>query len=381
MNGRKIFVIILFFLCLPLTLVPQSLSLAEFELSTTGHITETEKRANFVTEGTIALWFVPVNWLRFRAKAEFSIADTERFFNPEYSYKSPGEFVFDGLSLTVPVTGRWPVHFTVFTGNLEDPSSGTLLETFQKTSFEDSEFYDTPAGKAFSPPASIEGLGFAVTTVPFNSSAVLGLYGSWNIKTGQDAGYSVDLRVGNAGRYFSFNLFGGASFLMEDTTFLFRGGATALLKSNFNSELYMKTELRYFSSNDFDISRNIYLLFEPRVYWKHADLALSFFASPVFPDNVPVYAKIESESNYFGCNVKFSAGSANKYRIRGGINLLGSINPQEPAAISPFTFSVCPFYSMIISDFFLEFMVVINPLLLDDLWSAGEIRLHIKAVY
>ena len=66
------------------------------------------------------------------------------------------------------------------------------------------------------------------------------------------------------------------------------------------------------------IDRNLYFLFEPRIFWNHADLALSFFSTPSGTD-----------STFLGANILAGFGNLRKSGMRGGLSLLGCIDPEK----------------------------------------------------
>jgi len=130
-----------------------------------------------------------------------------------------------------------------------------------------------------------------------------------------------------------------------------------------------------------DLGKNMYLLFEPRIHLEKADVVLSFFSSPVFPENMNRYIAVEAETNFLGANLLVATGDLDYNKWRFGASFLTSMDPEDPGTLTPFSFSVSPFYTMRISDYTLDITAVLKPLHLDDIREAGEIRILLKAVY
>lgn len=380
MSNRKVFFIFTILLCIA-SLSAQSLSLADFELETAGYIDPATDKPLFPTYGTLSARLVPASWIRFQAQLDLDIPDSAMFFHPVPESNSPGILTFKGGFVEFPSVAGQPLNISVFTGYFDDPASGSLLRKMMKVEIPASEFHGKPGGLAFSPETGITGSGLAVTAVPYNKSTALGFYGYWNDRTDDTSKITYDTRVAMATGALQFNAFGGATYEKGPAEISFRGGVTTLLNTGSGNELYTEIGIKSFSVGQSGLDRNLYFLFEPRLYWERADMAISFFSSPVFPSNVPGYVTVDAESNYIGANLLTAFGNIRLDRMRGGISLLGSINPADPGTVTPFSFSISPFYSIMISDFLLDITAVIKPLLYDDPESVGELRLNLKAVY
>jgi hypothetical protein len=380
MNIRKVpfFLLAIFFLA---SSGAQSLSLSAFNADTTGFFPDGSKTPLFVSTGTIAGRFIPAYWLRLQAQVSITVNDTVRFFHPLPEYNIPGSLSFDTFSVEFPSAIKSPVDISVFSGYFDKPESDSLLRTYLKTEIPKSEFHEKPAGMVFSPETDIYGTGISFVTVPGNRNLVGALYGYWNSRTGNQAVSTWDLRLAGTTETFLFNAFSGFSVTPASGSTSFRGGFTALFGSGSGNELYAEAGIRSVTYGTSHIDRNLYLLFEPRLHWDHSDLFLSFFSSPVFPVNNPSYIPADSESNYLGANILAAFGNLERDKRRCGVSILGSINPLNPGTLTPFTFSVSPFFSMMVSDFLFDITAVIKPLLLDHPYSMGELRIQVKAVY
>ncbi len=378
MNTRKVFLILLipFF---NVILQAQSVSLADFSLETTGLIPEGKSIPLFFSSGTIAGRFVPVSWLRFQAQASLEIPDTAHFFHPLPESNESGTLSFDGASLLFPSVFHSPLNVSVFSGYYDDPASLSLLRDLLKVHIPAPEFFSKPAGKVFSTEKRITGTGIAMTSLPGNRNMAAGMYGYWNLKTNSDALSSFDLRFGSVTDSLQFNAFTGISFEMLNSTATMRGGLTAIFDSGSGNILYAEMGIRRYSFGASDNDRNLYLLFEPRIQWGKADFAFSFFSSPVFVTGSS--DRVTAGGTYLGMNLLAGFGNLRADKMRGGISLLTSLNPENPGTITPFSFSISPFYSMLLSDFLFEVTTVIKPLLYNDPYSMAEVMISFKAVY
>jgi len=358
----------------------QTVSLADLRFETVGYFPEGEDKPRFLTAGTLAGRFLPVEWMRLRARADLYIDDTEAFFYSLNGSTTPGFLVFEGADASFPSVAGGPLSVTVFTGYLDDPASASLLRELLKVTVDEPEFHGMPAGTAFSPETEIRGTGFGLTGIPNNANMAAGLYGYWNTCTDDDAAYTLDLRFGFIRDILVMNLFTGVTLLADDVSFSYRGGATALMRSGGGHELYVEAGIRGLEAGMDEAGKNLYLLFEPRLHLGMTDVVLSFFSSPVFPENLPQQA-VEAESNYLGFNGLIAWGRLDLERMRGGISVLGCLDPEDPGTVTPFSFSVSPFYSVRLSDYVINVTAVVKPLLFDDPREAVELRLLLKAVY
>lgn len=370
-----------FFLFISTMLQASDFSLAGFDLVSVGFVPEDEDTPIVVTEGSVSARYIPADWINFRAGLSCELPDTVDFFNTLPDRGTDGTLSFDNASINFRPALSIPVGITAFTGKFDDPSADTLLREYLKETIDAPEFHELPAGAAFSCESEINGTGVLLAAVPGNANAVTGLYAYWNGEADADAIYTGDARIAIACDLVRLNAFAGLSWQPSETEASFRGALTAIFSAEAGYELYVSVGIRNARSLGSRIDRDLYLIFEPRLRWEKADLALSFFSSPAFPENSLSDPNVESESNYLGANILAGFGNLDTQGMRGGISLLGSINPEDPGTVTPFSFSVTPFYSMMISDFQLTVSTAIKPLLMDEIDTAMEICISMKAVY
>jgi hypothetical protein len=354
----------------------QSFSLAENKFGMTGTMPEGASLPVLATTGTIAGRFVPFNWLRLTARTSVDIPDMLAFLNTFPGQDIRGSIDFEGASAEIPSFVGTPISLTVFTGYLDDLSSDTLLRTQLKTPIATPEFLDLPISSAFSNEARIYGNGCALAVVPGTSSVAIGLYVYANQNDAQETVVSMEPRVASCGEFYRINAYGGASANFHNSTFSVRGGFTALFTTDSGNEIYMQAGIIPFDpSGGVKPEKNLYLMFEPQLHFGIFDIALSFFASPLLSDAGII------EGNYLGGDVLAGIGNIETGRMRGGISLMGTIDPAQPSMLTPFTFVVTPFYTIKVSDYLLEISAALNPLGMSSLSSAGELRISMKAVY
>ncbi len=364
-----------------LAVCAQQVSLARLEMETTAYVPDGSTTPVFSTGGVIAGRFLPAHWIRLRVAASFSIADTAEFFYGLDKDTDSGSVLFNGADITFPSLNGSTWSLILFTGLLDDPASDSLLREFLKTRMDSPEFHGLPSGMVFSPESEIRGTGAGLAGVPGNAQVATGFYWYWNDHTGSDAAGSFDARIGIAGSVLVATIFGGATIQADGSEAVFRTGIASCAKPGDSYELYAEAGLRQFDTGSRDLGKNMYLLFEPRLYLDNSEIALSFFSSPVFPENAPPHIAVEAESNYIGLNVLFALGDIDVKKWRGGISFLASMDPEDPGTLTPFAFTISPFYTIRLSDYTLDVTAVLKPLHLDDINEAGEIRFLFKAVY
>lgn len=350
----------------------QDVSLSGFSLNSAGHLENGSYVPVFASAGSFSGRFVPADWIRLTAGISLYTDDTAYFLHPSPEKNKSGTVTFDGASVMAPRFLGGDLNFTAFTGTYDDAASGSLLRELLKVELASPEFLEMPAGSTFDPETWIEGTGLAMTTVPYNGNSVLGMYLYWNSMTGTDSQITGDIRLGMSGDLFRFNVFSGFSTETNQFGIYYRGGFSSVLVSPEGNELYAEAGLRTTEPGFSQLSRNLYFLFEPRLVWDHADLAFTFFSAPLTSDGV--------DSTFLGANILAGFGNLKRAGIRGGFSILGSIDPAQPSTLTPFSFSVSPFCTFKIRDLLLNMTLVINPLLLDDLETMGEIKVSLKAV-
>lgn len=322
------------------------------------------------TKGSFAGHFVPINALRFTAQTIIELPDTINFFNALPAHQIPGSIIFEGASVNSPKIFGSDLSLSLFTGFFDDPSSDSLLKKELKINIPSPDFHGMPAGKIFSTETEIRGTGLAVSYTPGVSNSTFGMYGYWNSVLGDDARYKLDLRASFAGSLFYTNFFSGLS-IDHSKHVLARLGLSTLFSQNDTYALYTSFGFKYFDVQKPSVEHNMYFVFEPRISWYKTDLTISFFSSPLE----------SSETTFIGANALFSFGKLNRDKKRVGVSILSYFDSQNPGSFSPMSFSVSPFYSILLGRFIVESTVLLRPLEFSKLSKALEIHLGMKAVY
>ncbi len=360
------------------------LSLSEASIDISATLAESSAVPEVYTRALLGGRFMPTAHFSISSTAVFFLPDTLRFFHADQSESEPGFVQFEGIVFQYDNIASSTLSLSAFAGTHDNPASPTLLERTYKIHVPEPEFSSKPAGSIFAGSQHIRGTGISVAGVPGNGPSVAAGYLYWNTRTEREARMNADGRYGFSGQLVQFNAFGGVSLRIHDADLRIRGGGVALLGDPERNSLYTEIGIRESTPKTAILERNMYLLFEPRVRLAAMDFALTFFSVPLSTDS-PEFSGIDEqwipEGNYLGLNLLLGIGNLDAHGKRGGISLLGSINPLDPGEITPFSFSISPFYTVRISDFLLEVAAILRPLHFDTPQYAGEFRASFKAVY
>lgn len=362
-------------------LAAQMASLAELRMDAFGRMQEDPIKALISTEGLAAARFAPADWLYFRAQCSFAIPDTVAFFQPVSSEREWGYLAFDGASAHYRYDVDFPAEVAFFTGEFEELGTDTLVRAFLKVDIPSPEFREYSPGAAFSPDTRIEGTGLSFSSLPGNRAVAFAVYLSWNGNEDDRSIVAGDMRLAGALESLRFDAFAGAAFEIGTTDPAYRAGATALFLTGSGNALYAECGLRRFTWGDSNLGEKLYALFESRLRWESADLTLSFFSSPSFPENVPVTIVVDPDTTYIGINALIGVGNLAVNRVRGGLSLLGAIDPNDPADKTPFSLSATPFVEFLASDFLVGVRATVRPFEYGELESFADVQISVKAVY
>ena len=373
---RKPFAVLLLLSTLA-SLIAADLSFSSVELNTTGCIDDQTDQFLVESDGSFDIRFIPATWILLNSSFALDIPDAEAFFNAVPEYDCDAALDFTGIAVTFPNFLSSSLNLGAFTGLIDDPSTDDLLRTLLRISITPPEFLDMPAGSSFKPKIEMEGTGITVSSVPGNGNKILDFRAFWNTRTNENASISQITRYAVTTNFYTCNSFIGTTLDFFPTQNSFFGGIAAVLYSQATNELYLQAGfIPWTFTAEESFLRHVYFIFEPRLYWRLVDFAVTFFSSPVENETDQ-----SIEGNYFGANFLTAIGNLEEKGIRGGISILGSINPENPGTITPFSFSLSPFCSMMVMDYVCTVTVEINPLLLSEPSQMGEINISLKAVY
>ncbi|HKL85985.1 MAG TPA: hypothetical protein VJ861_06610 [Treponemataceae bacterium] len=369
MSVRRIGYVVFIFLCS--FLEAQTFSISNFNLEINSFFVSEKRIPMFQTEAAISTRFSPTNNILMNLDISSYIDNITDFVHPLTEYRKPAYLYFDGASIQFPYINETTTVLSVFTGFFDDPSSSSLLRDYFKLTYTKPTFRSLPSGSVFDPQVDINGTGVALTGVPGNKNIAIGVYGYWKSLRNDEGMLTGTFRIARPGTVFSVNAYGG--FIGEITTgkAFINGGFSSLLGSDSSGQLYIEAIIKEYSPGETRIDRNIHILFEPRIKGEYQDVSFTFFYSPTKENN----------TNFLGTNLLWGIGSIEKQKMRGGLSLLGTFNPENPGTLTPFSFSVTPFYSIMKGDFLFQIAATLNPLLMNDYRSAAKIQGTIKAVY
>lgn len=378
MRIAKAFIIALLLLSIPRLIVAEGLFVADYGFTATGSIDAATSKPKAVSEAQAVFYFAPTNWVRFRGLGMAIIPDLPAFFNPHGGMSKSGYIVSGGVAIEFTPDTPSATKFAVFSGAYDDLASDGLAREMLRRRCDAPEFYDLPFGDLFVSDTKIGETGLALAYNPGDGPFATSFFYSMNLGSADPLENDISFALAYGGSLAYINAYAGMIVQTgASTTLQFRGGLTALLTAPSGNELYVYFGLNRFSSTNMsEVGKKIYLMFEPRLHFGIADLSLSFFSSPLSLEDTPIY-----NGNYIGSNILLAFGNLRREGMRGGISLMGMFNPQDPLTLKPFTCSITPFYTIKVSETDLQLAAVLNPLALQNIGNAIEMRISIKAVY
>jgi hypothetical protein len=377
MRAGKVLALCLFTTSIATTLAAQGLFLGDYRAYAAARITGINALPQASSYGNVTFYVLPVNWVRFRAQAGFLISDFAQFAQPDRTRDQSGEIDLEGLAFELPSVFGSKQSISLYSGYYDDLSSDSMLRSELKLTLDTPEFRSLPAGNIFLNDADAEGIGCAVLSHPFSTGLALGAYAWTNGVSNDLTEFSAAPRVVMHADFLKANAFAGIKMNIKNTSVKFRGGFSALLSAPSGQELYMQAGINQFSANEGEaIGKKVYVLFEPRLHFEWTDLSIAFFSSPVTSTTNSLLT-----GDYLGANALLAVGSIAKQGMRGGISVLGMIDPEDPGTVTPFTFSITPFYTFRVSENIIAVSVMMNPLVLQSPGAAVEAQISLKAAY
>ncbi len=301
------------------------------------------------------------------ARSEMLQKDAREFLNASANFPS-----IKGLPLSV----------SLFFGKYDELSSDSILREHVKRSVPNSAFARGYPANVFRPDLAIGGLGLAVYGVAPNGF-YSGFYGSWNTKASKDFALTNDFRVGFVYSAFIFESFIGfiSKQTVEDSKL--RSGVMASVEME-DAQLLLKMGLANIPIQKVlslkDLASHLYLLVEPGIKRDFFDMALSFFLSSPFQLPKDLEKIGVRGNNFVGLNLLLGFGNLEMYRLHGGISLLTALSLPNVAEITPFTFSIAPFFTFVLSDFEFNLKMPFNPLFYNDLRRSVVFEFSVKAL-
>lgn len=381
---KKIICILFIIFIFTLTLIAKDVYLSPADFETT-NILYAKDKAPYVTISSASS--AKVRWrLTHLCYADFAInaytADIQEIFTKK-TEKNPNTVLnFFGASINFPNIKNKTISMNLFTGFYDRLGSDSILQEHLKTAMPEPAFRKNYPASAFRPPNSVEGLGFSVYGAGI-SGIYSAFYSYWNERLGNDFKFIIDGRLGGSFSFVNLDFFGEAAIPQKITNTELKTGITMLFFTDSYYEFFAeiglnKIPVTYFSVNNF-IS-NFYASFEARIKKGIFNTNIACFTAPVF--NLPVGVSDKTKDMHFiGFSYMMSFGNITVSRMEGGLSLLACINPQQPAIITPFSFSISPSFTFRIDRAEIDLRLPINPLMYNDLKQMFAGQVSVKAVF
>jgi len=372
---------ILFALLTIQPILSQAFSISRLDLEASTFMLEGPLRPRVTTTAFTGLRFMPLSFFRLDSELKLHSIDSARFFHPIDEYTIPAQLTLNSAVLRFTLRSQGELQTGLFSGYLDSCISEYLLRTYLKDHLKPTEFRDNLPGRVFQPLTPIKGIGFFVEGTPAASGIAAGIYAHWNARKNQESAWSADLRLSGSHDLLSHTLFYGTTFLEKELQFLHRAGVATLLGSGSGTELYAEFGISRYEIGETDPGTKMFFLFEPRLTGNISHLALTFFALPVYPENIPTSLPADTEGTYAGLNLLLAFGNPDKHRFQGGLNVLTTINPDDPDTVTPFSFVASPFVSMRVGSFIFDTRFNIRPLKFKQPVRVIESQLGFKVVF
>lgn len=316
------------------------------------------------------------------------IPDIVRFFHPQQTARSLGQFAFADFSLNFPRLGGHFLSLSLFTGRHRSLTGVQYGLDFLKYRIRPVRMYDADVSAAFLPADAQESIGVSFAGM-VSSSSYLGISAGWNAFIKDKQEYGVYLQGGGfsnaavVNTYCALHLTDKASEISVDT-------AVSLLFSIHDAfSLFMqaglhKTNVRSSSIKD-EALKNIFAFVEPRIHLRYANIDFTFFVSKIgrrnhlFP-RAPLLQSFSSIMNelYSGFNIFFGIGNMEIDKIQGGTHFLIAANTKKIKDVSAMVIAATPFFTVDLGPCDLDFRVSIYPLAYTAPLSMFEGKIAVK---
>ncbi|AGT43593.1 hypothetical protein [Treponema pedis] len=372
-----------FLLFTVLTAPAQNISIPHFESVNTFYGIGSSPYIGANSVSDLILRFSPSHILYMDLSINADIQKLLNFFSPVSDYRKPGKFDFLGASVNFPHIKNNLLSVGVFTGFYDYLGSDSLLQEHIKEKLPEPDFRKRYPASAFRPQNTVKGTGFTVHGA-LKSGFYMGLYSYWNEELRENLRISGDVRFGGNFDFFSFDFFAGAALPLKIKQSEFRTGITMLFKADDYYEFFTEAGVAKISIADISpnlFMSNFYASFEARIKHDKVNTAIACFISPVFLLPAGINDPALKDSFFTGLNTMLTFGSLNLYNVEGGFSVLASVNPQKPALITPFSFSISPFIAFKINKIEFDCRIPINPLMYNNLKQMFTGQISIKAVF
>lgn len=298
----------------------------------------------------------------------------------EMLQKDAREFL--NASINFPSITGLPLSLSFFFGKYDELGSFSILREHVKSLASSSPSMKSYPANIFRPNLDVKGLGLALYGAASNGFYT-GFYTYWNAKNQDAFVYTNDFRFGFSYSTFSFESFLGFVAKKNAGDFRLKAGLVGNIDID-EYELFFEmgfAELAFQKMSFAHLASQFYVLFEPRVQREFFNASVSFFMSSPFQLPKDLESKKLRNTNFLGFNLLFGFGNLEMHKMNGGFSLLTAVNLFNITEVTPFTFSIAPFFTFSLHELEFNMRMPINPLLYKDLKRAVTFEFSIKAVY
>ncbi len=382
MNNKKLYCTA-FFLFTVLMLKAQHISVPHFENVNTFYGIDAKPYVGAASISSLKLrvMFSHICYADMNIHAD--IEQLLHFFSPIEGHGSIGVFNFFGGSLNFPHIKNKLFAFSIFTGLYDYLGSDSLLQEHIKAKMSEPVFRTKYPASAFKPQNTISGTGIALHGASKNGF-YSGGYAYWNQKLHEDIRIKTDIRFGGKFDFFSFDVFAGAAVPKDIKSAEFRTGITMLFTADEYYDFFLEAgigKIKIEKPAMENFVSNFYASFEARIKKEKINAAIACFVSPVFLLPSGITDAVLKDSFFAGINTALTFGSLYFYNVEGGFSILASVNPQKPALITPFSFSVSPFITFKINRLEFDLRFPVNPLMYKNIKQMFTGQFSVKAVF
>ena len=289
---------------------------------------------------------------------------------------------FLNASLNFPNILGHRISLALFFGKYDELGSDSILREHIKASASASAFMKSYPANIFRPNLDIKGVGIALYGA-LSNGFYTGFYTHWNTKVDKTLMYTNDFRFGFAYSTFAFETFLGFMAKNNPDDFRVRLGAMGSVSME-DYELFFEMGFARLAIQNLswdEINSQFYVLFEPRVKKEKYNLAISFFMASPFQLPKDIDTKELRKTNFLGFNILVGFGNLELHRMTGGFSILTAVNLLNITEVTPFSFSIAPFFTVATGQVEFNFRLPVNPLLYKDLRRAIMGQVSVKAVY
>lgn len=318
------------------------------------------------------------------------VDDILRFFTPQLSKRTPGQFTFINFSLNFPSIGNKPLILSLFTGQDKSLTGEHYSSGFLKHGIRPIKMYENDSAILFTPVKPRESAGFSFAG-RISNTGYLGASFGWNGEIKDKQEYGIYAQGGAFSNIALTNAY--LSFHVADkaTELSLAGSAAVLFTVHDSVGIFTQLGLHKTNLNNTtlqqDAAGNIYAFFEPRISLEHASFDFTFFMSKIrdpqqngFFPSAPLIKPFNILYNelYGGLNIFFGFGSMDLDKMQGGFHGLVARPITRQVTTASVLVAITPFYTVNIGLCDLDIRCSVYPLLYTAPASMFEGKIALK---